>query len=41
MRSYPVYSRLNDQDFYVVPHNKQMLLDCDCHINTEFCASNY
>lgn len=40
-KSYPVYARPEEKDCYVVPHVKQMLLDCDCHINTEFCASSY
>ena len=40
-KSYPVYARPEDKDCYIVPHCRQMLLDCDCHVNTEFCASNY
>ena len=40
-KSYPVYARPEAKDCYIVPHCKQMLLDCDCHVNTEFCASTY
>jgi hypothetical protein len=40
-RSYPIYAKPYEEDCYVVAHNKQMLIDSDCHINTEFCASNY
>ena len=40
---YPVYSRPNPQDCFVVPHVKQMLLDDPdgMHCNTEFCGSTY
>ena len=40
-RSYPLYARPHSRDCYIVPHVKEMILDGDCHINTEFCASNY
>ena len=42
-RGYPVYKRMSADDYYVVTHVKQMLLDDPdgCHINTAFCGSNY
>ena len=40
-KGYPIYKRPKQEDCYVVVHNKQMLLDCKCHVNTEFCASSY
>jgi hypothetical protein len=38
---YPIYKRPRIEDCYVVVHNRQMLLDCKCHVNTKFCASSY
>ena len=40
-KKYPIYARPFEKDCFVVPHNRQMLLDCSCHVNTEFCASSY
>ena len=40
-KKYPVYRRRSPRDYYVVPHNREMLLDCCCHVNTEFGASSY
>lgn len=40
-KSYPIYARPDQKDCYIVPHCREMLLDCDCHVNTEFCASSY
>jgi hypothetical protein len=41
IKKYPKYKRPNHKDCFVVPHNREMLLDCGCHVNTEFCASTY
>ena len=35
---YPIYTR-GDEDGFVVPHNLDMLLKYDCHINVELCSS--
>ena len=40
-KGFPVYRRPRREDLRVVPHNKQMLIDCDCHINAEFCGTCY
>ena len=38
---YPVYRRRNERDFMVVPHNRELLLDWDGHINVEFAGSSF
>jgi hypothetical protein len=38
---YPVYRRSNEKDFMVVPHNRELLLDWDGHINVEFAGSSF
>ena len=40
-KKYPKYKRPNLDDCFIVAHNREMLLDCGCHVNTEFCASTY
>jgi hypothetical protein len=40
-KGYPVYFRPNAKDLTVVPHNKEMLLDWNGHINVEFCGRTY
>ena len=41
LKGYPVYYRKTENDLRVVPHNKEMLLDWDGHINVEFCGKVY
>lgn len=41
-RGYPVYYRPLEADLRVVPHNRELLLDCNgCHVNVEFCGDVY
>ena len=40
-QGFPIYRRPLHEDLRIVPHNRQMLLDCDCHINVEFCGTCY
>jgi hypothetical protein len=40
-KGYPVYYRPNIKDLKVVPHNKEMLMDWNGHINVEFCGKTY
>ena len=40
-KGYPKYVRKTDKDLKVVPHNKDMLLDWEGHINVEFCGKVY
>ena len=40
-KGYPVYFRPTEKDLKVVPHNKEILLDWDGHINVEFCGTTY
>jgi len=35
-KGFLVYRRRNDDDFKVVPHNPECLLDWDAHLNVEF-----
>lgn len=35
-KGFPVYERLREEDFFIVPHNKEMLLDWGGHCNVEF-----
>ena len=37
-RGYPVYEKLNQNDFCVVPHNRTILLDWNGHANVEYSA---
>ena len=38
---YPKYRRPNREDLKVVPHNREVLLDWDGHINVEYAGSSY
>ena len=38
---YPVYRRRSRVDLKVVPHNKEILLDWDGHINIEYAGTSY
>jgi hypothetical protein len=40
-KGYPVYYRPTENDLKVVPHNKEMLMDWDGHINVEYCGKTY
>ena len=40
-KGYPKYIRKTEKDLKVVPHNKEMLLDWEGHINVEFCGKVY
>lgn len=35
-KKFPVYARPFEKDYFIVAHNRPMLLDCSCHVNTEF-----
>ena len=38
---YPIYRRPNRADLKVVPHNREILLDWDGHINVEYAGTSY
>ena len=38
---YPIYRRPNRADLKVVPHNREVLLDWDGHINVEYAGTSY
>jgi hypothetical protein len=38
---YPIYRRPNRDDLKVVPHNREVLLDWDGHINVEYAGTSY
>ena len=38
---YPVYRRRYERDFKVVPHNREILLDWDGHINIEYAGTTF
>ena len=38
---YPVYRRRRAKDFMIVPHNRNILLDWDAHINVEFAGESF
>jgi hypothetical protein len=40
-KGYPVYHKPTENDLKVVPHNKEMLMDWDGHINVEYCGKTY
>ncbi len=40
-RNYPVYRRPLPADLKIVPHNRQILLDWNGHINVEYCGKDY
>ena len=40
-KGFPIYRRPRREDLRVVPHNRELLIDCDCHINVEFCGTCY
>jgi len=40
-RGYPVYGKKTKDDFRVVPHNREVLVDWDGHINVEFCGRTF
>ena len=40
-KGYPIYARPLHKDRMVVPHNREILLDWEGHINVEYCASTY
>ena len=40
-KGYPEYKRCTEADQYVVPHNRQMLEDMECHINCELAANSF
>ena len=40
-KGFPVYARPRPEDLRVVPHNRELSLDMDSHVNVEFCATSY
>jgi hypothetical protein len=40
-RGFPVYKRPTPADVKIVPHNREILLDWQGHVNVEYCASTY
>ena len=38
---YPKYKRPTERDFKVVPHNRELLLDWEGHINVEYAGTSY
>lgn len=38
---YPKYKRPSDRDFKVVPHNRELLIDWEGHINVEYAGTSY
>ena len=38
---YPKYKRPTERDFNVVPHNRELLLDWEGHINVEYAGTSY
>jgi len=40
-KGYPKYKRPTERDFFVVSHNKQLLLEWEGHINVEYAGSSY
>jgi hypothetical protein len=40
-KGYPVYFKPTEQDIRVVPHNRELLLDWNGHINVEYCGKTY
>ena len=41
LRGFPMYKRLNENDLFIVPHVRAILLDWNGHANVEFAGSTY